>query len=588
MPDTNKLYGSIESYFRRKLMSKREFKFSEDYEIRVKIKLECFDSEIHGTLKLLDSNMPKLEFDSLSGVGFGTVVLSDNEKECLNCKSEIHSYKLYNNESLADDIWPRYIIQGEDIDYAQGVEVILSGLSEWIDQKTCFNITETEIKKDRPEKVFDELIQYEGKEYRISSNYNCSINKRVDRDFIVSETTTVSLINTQENISLEEAEALSYKVNTLFSLLLVAPISVECAWLVDNNGKNRAPFYFSTIGQSNPPYRNTRECLMHPARVSNDIGWGTIFTNYFSDEKTDTFKNMWSRITTLLSYSGTWDFQILGYVSILDSYCSKHATKKGMKLNKKDYKCLKSDLNLVVDNYLEDLGGDYKEVLNSFKEGIEGVRNTNLPTFREKYDFMLGGINQEVRNIVHLSTEEFLEIKSIRDSAAHGLPIITKEEKNISYEFSLKDRLLVLLTYLVYKDFGISPSEFAKSLKNTLSRFVRNSGINTTERDRLVGTVPFWEVDKESFNQAKESKNTYVGVIFEKLSQTHKFSIPITNECQSWLTLTGREPKDRNLIDYIKRVLFEADEVDIEYIGQAYLVYGDETIELSAVCRVCY
>lgn len=567
-------------------MSEREFRLSEDYEIRVKIKLECFDSEIHGTLKLLDSNMPKLEFDSLSGVGFGTVVLSDNEKECLDCKSGTHTYKLYKNESLADDIWPRYIIQGKNIDYVQGVEVLLSGLSEWIDQKTYFNITETEIKKDRPEKIFDELIQFDGKEYRISSNYNCSIKKRVDRDYIVSETTTVSLTNTQENISLAEAEALSYKVNVFFSLLLVAPLSVESAWVVDKDGKNRTPFYFSTAGQSNPPYRNTLECLMHPARVSNDIGWGAIFSNYFSDEKTDKFESIWSRIPTLLSYSGTWDFQILGYVSILDSYCSKHATKKGKKLNKKDYKCLRNYLSLVVDNYLEDLGDDYKEVLSSFKEGIEGVRNTNLPTFREKYDFMLDSIDQGVRNIVNLSTEEFLEIKGIRDSAAHGLPIKTREDRNISYEFSLKDRLLVLLIYLVYKDFGIPPAEFAKSLKNTLSKFVRNSGINTTERDKLIGTVPFWEVDEKSFNQAKESKNIYVGVEFEKSSQTHKFSIPITVECQGWLT--RREPKETNLIDYIKRVLFESDEVGIEYINQAYLVHGDETIELSAVCRVSY
>ncbi len=567
-------------------MSKREFKFSEDYEIRVKIKLECFDSEIHGILKLLNSNMPKLEFDSLSGVGFGTVVLSDNEKECLNCESETHNYKLYKNESLADDIWPRYVIQGKDIDYAQGVEVLLSGLSEWIDQKTYFNITDTEIKKDRPEKVFDEIIQYGGNEYRISSNYNCSINKKIDRDYLVSETTTVSLINAKGNISLEEAESLSYKINTLFSLLLVAPLSVESAWVVDKDGKNRKPFYFSTVGQSNPPYRNTLECLMHPDRVSNDIGWQTIFSNYFSDEKADAFESMWSRMPTLLSNSGTWDFQILGYVSILDSYCSKHASKKGKKLNKKDYKCLKSYLILIVDNYLEDLGGDYKEVLSSFKEGIEGVKNTNLPTFQEKYYFMLDSMDQGVRNIVNLSIAEFKEIKSIRDSAAHGLPIKTREKRNISYEFSLKDRLLVLLTYLVFKDFGISPTEFAKSLKKTLSKFVRNSGINTMERDKLIGTVPFWEVDEKSFNQAKESNNIYVGVEFEKSSKMHKFSIPITSKCQSWLA--RREPKEKNLIDYIKKALFESDEVDIEYISQAYLVHGGDTIELSGVCRVSY
>lgn len=567
-------------------MSKGEFKLSEDNEIRVRIKLECFESEVQGTLRLLSSNLPKLEFDNLSGVGFGSVALSEDEKECLECKSETVTYKLYKNESLADDIWPRYIVQKKGAECVQGVEILLTGLSEWIDQSTYFDITDSEIKKDRPQKVFDEIVKYDGKEYRISSNYNCSIKKKVDRDFIVSETTTVSIVNIQEDITLEEAESLSYKVKTLFSLLLVAPLSIVNVWVIDKDGKNKSSFYFSTISQSKPPFRNTIDCLIHPYRISNDIGWSTIFENYFSDEKENTFKNMWSRIPGLLSYSGTWDFQILGYVSILDSYCSEHATKKGKKLNKEDYRNLKKYLCLVVDNYMDNLGDEYKDVLGSFKEGINGVKNTNLPTFREKYDFMLDSIDEGVRNIINLSAKEFREIKSIRDSAAHGQPIQTKEKRDISYEFSLKDRLLVLLIYLVYRDFGISSEEFAKSLKNTFAGFVRNSGINTVERDKLVGTVPFWEVDELSFNQAKESKNIYVGVEFDKLSKKYKFSVPITSECQGWLSI--RDPKKKNLTDYIKQSLFESDEVDIEYINQAYLVHGDETIELSAVCRVSH
>lgn len=565
-------------------MNKREINFSDTYEIKVKVRLECFDSEVHGTLKLLEGSLPKLEFDALSGVGFGDIALSKGEKNYLDCKSETHTYRLHYNELLADDIWPRYVTENKSLEHTHGVEVLLSGLSEWIDQSTSFDITEREIRKDRPSNEFDEVINYSGKEYRISSKYNCVISKKKNRDFIVSETTTVSLVNTQNAITLEHAESLTYKVKNLFSLLLMAPLSIESVWLVDGEGKNRTPLYFSTISHSGPPYRNTIDCLIHPRRISNDIGWSTIFESYFSDEKTEVFENMWSRIPMLLSYRGTWDYQILGYVSILDSYCSGHSARKGKKLGGADYKSLRMDLCLVIDRYQESLGDEYKEVLVSFKEGINSIKNTSLPTFREKYNFMLSGVDERIRKIVNFSTDEFRDIKSIRDSAAHGLPIDTKENRDISYEFSLKDRLLVLLTYLVFRDMGISPIEFAKSLKYTFAQFVMNSGINTVERDKLAGTVPFWCVDKNNFDLAKESKRTYVGIEFDRSIQKYKFSSSVTNECQKWLSTM--HPQNRYLIDYIKDAMYKSSDVDIEYIDQAYLVCGDEYIELSAVCRV--
>ncbi|MFV7708507.1 hypothetical protein [Shewanella algae] len=567
-------------------MRKQDLRFSEDKDIKVKLKIDCFDRDIHGTLKLRDKKLPKLEFDSLSGIGIGAIHLTESEKNLITCQSEMNTYILLRNEILADDIWPRYLIHGNSKEDIYGVEILISGLSEWIDQETYFDISETEIKKDRPKPSFNEKIEINGERYQIRSNYNCLIEKKDNRDFLVSETTTVSLVNSERAIELEEAENLAYRVKSFFSLLLAAPLSIESAWLLNEDTKKKKPFYFSTPGDNPAPYEKTIECLINPVRILKDIGWKSLFDNYFSSEKKEVFENIWVRLPYLLSYPGTWDYEILGYVSTLDSYCNEFSSKNGKKLGKAQYKRLKQDLVSIVDKYSVELGEDFKEVFNSFKTGISGMRNTNMPTFREKYDFMIEKVDQDIRQIVAFSPTEFSVIKKIRDSAAHGLPIETRDGRDISYEFGLKDKLIVLLFYLVYRDFGISPVEYAKSLKYTFSKFVRNSGIDCTKRDKLAGTVPFWNVDEVSFNLAKNSKRFYVGVEFDSSVQQFKFSSSVTSECQTWLS--HRKPENRNLIEYIKKKLFLESDVDIEYVNQVYLVYGEESIELSAVCKVSY
>lgn len=323
----------------------------------------------------------------------------------------MNTYILLRNEILADDIWPRYLIHGNSKEDIYGVEILISGLSEWIDQETYFDISETEIKKDRPKPSFNEKIEINGERYQIRSNYSCLIEKKDNRDFLVSETTTVSLVNSERAIELEEAENLAYRVKSFFSLLLAAPLSIESAWLLNEDTKKKKPFYFSTPGDNPAPYEKTIECLINPVRILKDIGWKSLFDNYFSSEKKEVFENIWVRLPYLLSYPGTWDYEILGYVSTLDSYCNEFSSKNGKKLGKAQYKRLKQDLVSVVDKYSVELGEDFKEVFNSFKTGISGMRNTNMPTFREKYDFMIEKVDQDIRQIVAFSPTEFSVIK---------------------------------------------------------------------------------------------------------------------------------------------------------------------------------
>lgn len=567
-------------------MPNKPIKFSENFEVQVILKLECFDEDLRATLKFGEGKLPSLEIDSLSNRSFSQIKLSEHEIKSINCKSELCTYTLMNNESPSmGHIWSTYVIKNFKNDSISGIEIKVSGFSEWIDQKTHLKSDKHRIWKDFPEVFFDELIEINDESYRIKTIYNCQTQKRENREFVLSESTTIQFFNLSGLISIEQAEKNAYDIIRLFSLLMAVPSSIESLWLVDQHGNNKQPFYFATAPKNTKSFQYVRECLIQPDDITIDLGWKKLFDNYFSITKYPVFETIWGRITPLFSYSGFWEYEILGYVSILDAYCSGYVRKNGKKLTKSNYKAIKQDLLSVVNNYGERLDQNYIGVINSFKDGIQSIKNSNLPTFKQKFDFMHGEVHSDIQKIINFSKDEFLTIKKIRDAAAHGLPIETVNGKNLSYEFKVKDKLLLLLLYLSYRELGISPKQFAISMKNSLSKFIRNINIDSVTRDKLTEMVPFWEIDEDSFKKAKEASKTYIGIEFIKSSNTYRFSQAITDECQSWCS--QRHPIEfRNLIDFVRERQFSGKNVEMEYVSEAYLVYGQHKLYFSGLCKV--
>lgn len=565
-------------------MNKKGIEFSDSVEIRVKLSLESLERELHATLKIRRNKLPVLEIDSFSSAHNEPLNLSEHEYKEIKCRSETKTYSLIDNEVFGVQIWPTYIIEGEIDETSSGIEICISGFSEWFDQSTCFEITDSEIRKERPKNKFDESVNTNKGGYQIKSNYYCNIKKIENRDFLVSEYITIKCIKSDGVIESKEAEELSHDIRQLFSLLTALPLSIEYVWFINKEGGGRKPFYFSTPARGKP-FDYPDESLIHPSLIFSNGDWGKVFNNYFSHNNNN-FKKIWYRLPSLFSYEGVWDYELLGYVSVLDSYCSKYARKRGRKLNQKDYGELKKRLIAIIDDYSAKIGSDYDDVMESFKGGVEGIKNTDLPTFTEKFEFMMEGVNVDFRNVINFSPHEFSTIKKIRDSAAHGLQIETRDDRNISFEFRIKDKLLILLMYLVHRDFGFSEIDFSKSIKRSLSKFVRNAEIDKTEQDRLSGIVPFYSVDEDSFRSASDTTCFYVGLKHFRSDDIYKFSHSVTNESQGWLVDINK--KNRNLVDHIKERIIDPGIVDIEFISQAYLVWENKSIKLSGACMVTY
>jgi hypothetical protein len=564
-------------------MQKKGFNFFEDLEIRLKLD----GKEQYGNLKIRKNRPPVLALENFLLLrNDGTELIDNNNKE-IKCKSDIHEYTLSNCKTNDHFIYPRYVIEGSNDEAIYGLEISLTGFSSWFDQQTHFQINKDEIKKDIPKIKFEEKVSIDGSDYWISSNYCCNVVNVEKRDFLVSEYTTIMILKVSGYLTILEAEEKAHDIRRLFSLLLGQPLSIEYTWLLVGDKHYRSPFYFSCSGTPEEPFKYVYECLVYPGRIVERGLWKDILHNYFSSPARKKFTKIWSRLPSLFSYSGPWEYELLGYVSILDAYCDLYVEKSRRKLNPSDYQSIKGELLEVVEKHKNKLGNDFHGIMESFKNGIEGIKNTDLPTFKEKFLFMLSDIDKNVKDMIAFSEDEFIAIKKIRDLAAHGQPVKTQDDWDISFEFQIRDKLWVFLMYLVHKDFGFSSSDYATSLRGTFCKYVRNAETNDFERDKLVGKIPLFEVDKNNFEEALNYIKSHVGVEYFKSEGRYQFSSEITTEIHDkWMT--DSDKFHPNMVDYIKDFLANTDVVSVKYINQVYLICGEHKLDLHGVCLVTY
>lgn len=568
-------------------MKKKGISFFEDFNTAIKLNLSSLGSSRDAKLIIKRNKLPTVDFDNLSLSELGNIHLSNEEQESIECNSDTKHYRLIGCETNGDFIYPRYIVEGLEYEPAIGVEISLTGLSSWFDQCTKIKITDTELTMSLPDDKIDARVKIDNETYQINSNSYCDVENVEKKDYLVSGYTTIKIVKIDGNISESSAESLSHDIRRLFSLLLGQPLSIEYVWLIVDSPLPRRPFYFGCPEHKEKPFESPIECIIHPSLIFERNIWNNIFNAYFSPPMKKRFQTIWSRLPTLLAYNGIWEYELLGYVSILEAYSKQYADIKGKKLPKEKFGEVKKKLLRFIDETQQELLSEFPETMGSIKTGIDGIRNTNLPTFREKFKYLLSKTDDGIRGMINFSTEEFKAIKHIRDSAAHALPLKTRNERDISFEFELKYKLQVFLLYLVYKDFGFFPADYARCLKTTHCKYVINSKISEFKRDKLAGVTPFYVVSKDNFLKASKSKKFNVGITYYKEKNIYNYSETITNEINdNWLRCDDKVC--RSMVDHVNAFTKNSGVIDVIYQSEAYLLCNEEHLKVSGVCLITY
>ena len=561
-------------------MLEKDISFNKAYKYKAEIHLADIGSKLSGTLEFSDNKLPVFTTGSVFDINTKELESLKSFRNKVECITDGYTFTLFDYDILGNSLYPKYISRGNSDDTFTSVEILLTGFSTWFNQKKGldFETDENKIIKNLHQSKFSEKINIDGEKYLIKSNL-CYQTKRLEKqNFLITEYTSIIIESQNKNISCEFANEISHKIRILFSLLLGYNLSFENVWLLSEK-KRRVPFYFCHPGEEKDPFEHNLECTLLPQYIDNNL-WHTIFSNFFS---TKSFDKIWARLPFMFSYQGAWEYELLGYISLLDAYSSEFTDKKRKKLPRSKYRLIQNDLLNVIKKHEGELGSDFSSVLDSFSTAISGIRNTNLPTFKEKFYALVESIDSRVYSTIDLSDEQFMHIKKLRDLSAHGQPVITLNPRSINYEFIVRDKIRLLLTYLYYRDLGIDSEIFALSLRRTSNKVVRNADINNLSRDRIVGDIPEYVIDEENFKKFPDRNWLNIVINYSESTGIYSINDLLTNSLNNdWLRNTDR--KYNTTTDYVKSRLEQF--ISVEYISRVYLLCNDKSRELHGICLV--
>ena len=559
-------------------MIKKDISYHKRYEYNAN--LSTMNKEFQGTLEFSGDSIPSFATDSILDVSceyFEELKKSGK----ITCSADGEIYTLFNVDSLGNILYPEYLIKGEDKGSVTAVEILLTGFSTWINQKTSFDFesNENQIIKHLHDYKISENVFIGGREYSIESNL-CYQTKRLEKqNYLISEYTTIIVKPIDGDLSYDFVKQISSDIRILFSLIIGYNLAFENIW-IKSSDNHRIPFYFLHQGEESDPFENDIECTLMPQHISKKNLWAQVIQNYFSK---NIFDLIWSRLPFLLSFKGAWEYELLGYVSLLDAYCSEYAEKNRNKLNKRKFKEIKSDLLRVLSEHQTESDPISNSVFESIRSSVENIKNTNLQTLKEKFHALKGTVEPAILDVIALSDSHFDHIKKLRNQAAHGVTVTPKEKSNLYYEFAIRDKIKLLLTYFLYRDLGIDDLTFTSTLRSTTNRTVRNAFINSFARDKLIGDTPFYEVKKEEFKSVSSRSRHNLVLVHSKSSDLYTIDFNLTDKVENdWYSERYKEYK--SVMDFLKSLATE--HISVDYISHSYITCSEQHQELHGTCLI--
>ncbi len=437
---------------------------------------------------------------------------------------EAENRKISTALSFQPTFHPEYVLLGSpETDKFEGFEVLYSSFSEWFSDSSGFEPdNEKNLKYKISQRSFEVEVRTETKKkVKISSrtNYKSKSNGRI------SSIEEYSPINVEvlggETISVVEVKKMIIEIRKLIQLLLGFPISVEHVWCISKD--KRYPLYYTNFESTTNIVEHFRDTSVHPSMLEEDNNWEMIFRNYYNNY--EIFKNVWGNMVGLANYNGIWTFKLLGYFGVFDACVTKHC------------------------------GSDMKR--QHFSKRYEKLKEDKL---------------KDIQKIIGFTPEEYNELYKLRNKIAHGTPPV---KADITYEIQLQDKLFLILTYLIYRDLGLTSQFFLRCLNDSFQKAFKNARINYVELHRATGTQ-FFTVSKKDY----EMITSWQYYVLEKSGELFAINYELSDLAINTEIISNVE------VDINKS--FEKIGKTIEFIENAYLIEAKTKHEknVQAICII--
>ena len=306
------------------------------------------------------------------GWAFRDLVKQGEKIDILECELNGDSVFLCQCEVGFGSVFAEFLSTQEIISSSgiSALDIYIDGLSVAMDNSSWENkIDEKQFVITRPRSNF--LVSLE--QVTVSDDWASSLKRDSEssRAYLAVDSHFIRLSFNNAPISIEDAKSYLMRLLGFFSILLMHPLNIS-RLKANFVGKESCAEIYIPFSVHNKLLKN-ESCLLDLKALSNEQ-WELAFRNLFGMNFKD---SIWSRFRGMLMYEGYWEYNILGVVSLLDSYLEE---KYGIR-NKKSK--LISKLNAALLNLKSFLSSELQEEFDKEQSNIIVVMNQ--PSFKVRY-----------------------------------------------------------------------------------------------------------------------------------------------------------------------------------------------------------
>lgn len=479
------------------------------------------------------------------------------------------SFTLFQCKRIGFGITANYVVTGDVGENFKSIGIRYSDVSEWYLGRQWIegDITDS-VRLDNPVKHFTATIKTEKENFTLASRSERSVS-RTGEDHIFHEHVLFCLDSHDANFSIVNIQTKAMDLLRLLSILMAHPVSIISIEAVCDKGNSCTVFFPTYSPVERKASRNSRflhECFI----LQQDIHdrWEPIVNNYFNSNYRDI---SWTRLAGMQRYEGFWEYRALGYVSLLDKYVTQRyeETKPPSgRLSQEVKNKLKEAICLHSPQLEKELVG---ALLNDFVKAFE------IKSFAKKYQHAIAESNQDMMKIINISKDDFRQIKKVRDKIAHGDGIDLSE---VSFEQTqiIVNKIILLMTYWAFMDFGLENEDFLRCLDTTHHDLLHRAKPDTMHIARMLRPDVFFALSNIDFEKLTNNKRLRFNACFvlRKPGEV-EFSEEYTGKYQAWQNALDRTSGFTNHSD-----IFGVATEQIKYLNSMYVLCGENCLGLSA------
>lgn len=484
---------------------------------------------------------------------------------------------LFNCECRGCTLYPEFVITSDiKVVEFQSFEVRYSDVSEWFFRQMSIDATLGKQLDWRtvPAPLVAE-VSLPDHHFKVESFYVSTLEGQGE-DRNLHQHFEFRFTAIQGCFSFGEIRQRALQLSNLLSILLAHPcpiVSVD----VTADGMQSARLYYGihkSLPSGEQPKDDRDRVTSHAFLTQKsdiDDCWNDVVNKFFRSNYRHV---VWSRLAGMQNYEGFWEYRVLAYVTLLDSYVSQ-AFKKGPP----------TPPTKKLENFESKLGAIQPRLsetqLAYAIEAASEVFSVNN-TFESKFRQLLSKLDSDVLKIINLSSADFKLIKGLRDGVAHGLqPSFIGS--NITPVLVITNRIVLLLTHLFFLDVGLGRDVLLKGLARSVNKLRLESKIDQVHLDRVLKLGVFFQISPQTLLTIQQRpRKLYLPCIVRNLSGVISYSLSYSENI-----LIAMEARNGDQFHELLGLPKEA----VTHIGRAYfeddtqieLVYGVVMIDLSLV-----